>query len=92
MNISSTMLPPDSMSMRRMICAVTVVPMLAPMTMLMAWRRVSMPAASRPIVSTMVAEEAWIMAVTSMTVSSPVKVFRVSVCSRTRSVSCISPH
>ena len=87
LNISSTMLPPDSMSMRRMICAVTVVPMFAPMTMLMAWRRVSMPAASRPTVRTMVAEEAWIMAVTSMPVSSPVKVFRVSFCSRTRSVS-----
>ena len=46
-----------------------------------------MPAASRPTVSTMVAEEAWIMAVTSMPVSRPVKVFRVSFCSRTRSVS-----
>ena len=33
---SSTMLPPDSMSMSRMIWAVMVVPMFAPMTMLMA--------------------------------------------------------
>ena len=87
LKISRTMLPPDSMSMRRMIWAVIVVPMLAPMTMLMACLSVSMPAARRPTVRTMVAEEAWIMAVTSIPVKSPVNVFFVSFCSRTRSVS-----
>ena len=87
LKISRTMLPPDSKSMRRMIWAVTVVPMLAPMTMLMACLSVRIPAARRPTVRTMVAEEAWIMAVTSIPVRRPVNVFRVSFCSRTRSVS-----
>ena len=75
---SSRALPEESMSISRMIWAVTVVPMLAPITMLTACRRLRMPAAIRPTVSTMVALEDWIMAVTARPVSIPVKAFLVS--------------
>ena len=40
-----------------MICAVMVVPMLAPMMMGMAWRRFMRPAATKPMVITVVADE-----------------------------------
>ena len=73
-----TELPLVSRSIRRMICAVTVVPMLAPSTMLTAWRRFRIPAPIRPTVSTMVAVELWIMAVTRVPVSSPRNAFCVS--------------
>ena len=54
-----------STSSSRMICPVTVVPTLAPMMMPSDWRRVMMPAATRPEVMTIVAVEDWIMAVTA---------------------------
>ena len=45
----------SSTSNRRMICPVTVVPTLAPMTMPSDWRSVMIPAPTRPEVMTMVA-------------------------------------
>ena len=68
---SSRTLPPASISIRRMIWAVTVVPMFAPMTMLTACRRFKMPAPMRPTVRTIVAVELWMMAVTMVPVRSP---------------------
>ena len=49
--------PPASISSRRMIWPVTVVPTLAPMMMPSDWRRVRRPAPTRPDVMTMVAVE-----------------------------------
>ena len=57
LNISMNAAPLEFISIRRIICAVTVVPMFAPMTMLMDWRRLSIPALKRPTVSTIVAVE-----------------------------------
>ena len=56
---------PAFTSKRRIIWAVTVVPTLAPSTTPMDWRSVSSPEPTRPEVSTMVAVELWITAVTS---------------------------
>ena len=53
-----------SMSSRRMIWPVTVVPTFAPTTMPRLWRSVMMPAPTRPEVMTIVAVEDWIRAVT----------------------------
>ena len=54
-----------SMSSRRMIWPVTVVPTLAPMMTPRDWCRDKMPAATRPEVMTMVAVLDWISAVTA---------------------------
>ena len=58
----------EFISIRRIICAVTVVPMFAPMTMLMDWRRLSIPALKRPTVSTIVAVELCMTLVTRVPV------------------------
>ena len=62
----SQAVPEESMSSRRMICPVTVVPTLAPTMMPRDWRRVRMPAPTRPAVMTIMAVEDWIRAVTKM--------------------------
>ena len=61
-----------------MICAVTVVPILAPMTMDTACFRFSTPAPIRATVRTMVAVELWITAVTSAPVRTPITTFPVT--------------
>ena len=58
--------PEESMSKRRMICPVTVVPTFAPTMMPSDWRSVRMPAPTRPEVMTIVAVDDWISAVTKM--------------------------
>ena len=82
----SQALPEPSTSSRRMIWPVTVVPTLAPTMMPRDWRRVRMPAPTRPAVMTMVAVEDWISAVTStpkrnalkaLSVTLPMTFFRV---------------
>ena len=55
-------LSPDSPP-RRKICAVTVVPMLAPIIMAAAWYRFMMPTLTKPTMSTVVTPELWISAV-----------------------------
>ena len=50
-------LPDDSISISRIICAVTVVPMLAPITILTACLRLRIPAPISPTVRTIVAVE-----------------------------------
>ena len=70
--------PVESISIKRMICAVTVVPMLAPRTMLTDCFRSRMPAPIRPTVKTIVAVELWMTAVTSMPVIRPITGFCVS--------------
>ena len=55
----------ESMSSRRMIWPVTVVPTLAPTTTPSDWCSDNIPAATRPEVMTMVAVEDWISAVTA---------------------------
>ena len=77
-NSHSRKLPSDSMELSRMIWAVTVVPMLAPMTMDTACFRFSTPAPIRATVSTMVAVELWITAVTSAPVSTPISTLPVT--------------
>ena len=78
--------PEASISKRRMIWPVTVVPTLAPMMMPRLWCRVKMPAPTRPAVMTMVAVELWMRAVTStprmkafrgLSVTLPMATFRV---------------
>ena len=49
---------------KAMIWAVTVVPILAPMMMPMAWTKVMRPAVMKPTTSTVVTEEDWMTAVT----------------------------
>lgn len=71
LNISMNAAPLEFISIRRIICAVTVVPMFAPMTMLMDWRRLSIPALKRPTVSTIVAVELCMTLVTRVPVSIP---------------------
>ena len=80
------LVPEASMSNRRMIWPVTVVPTLAPMMMPRLWCRVRMPAPTRPAVMTMVAVELWMRAVTStprikafrgLSVTFPMAAFRV---------------
>ncbi len=57
--------PPSALrSSRRMIWPVMVVPTFAPRMMPMDWCSVSTPAPTRPEVSTMVAVELWMTAVT----------------------------
>ena len=48
---------PDSISIKRIICAVTVVPMLAPITILTACFKFKIPAPIKPTVNTIVAVE-----------------------------------
>ena len=58
--------PEESMSRRRMIWPVTVVPTFAPTMMPSDWRSVRMPAPTRPEVMTIVAVDDWMSAVTKM--------------------------
>ena len=62
---------PPSMPARDRIHAVTVVPTLAPMITPMAWRRESRPELTKPTTITVVAEEDWMTAVTSIPVRKP---------------------
>ena len=57
-------LSPDT-AVRRRMWAVTVVPMLAPIMMPMAWRSLRTPAPTRPTTRTVAAEEEWMTAVTA---------------------------
>ena len=75
---SSIILPEESISISLMICAVIVVPMLAPITMLTACLRFRIPALIRPTVRTIVAVELWITAVTSIPVITPITTFWVA--------------
>ena len=54
---SRIILPEESMSMSLIICAVMVVPILAPITMLTACLRSRIPALIKPTVNTIVAVE-----------------------------------
>ena len=58
--------PEESISRRRMIWPVTVVPTFAPTMIPRDWRSVRMPAPTSPEVMTIVAVEDWISAVTKM--------------------------
>ena len=69
---------PLSMPVRLKIQAVTVVPTLAPMITLMAWRSVINPELTKPTTITVVAEEDWITAVTAMPVKNPAALPEVS--------------
>ena len=70
------------MPVRDKIHAVIVVPMLAPITTGMAWRRCMMPELTKPTIITVVAEEDWITAVTPAPSSTPLTALSVS-CSKT---------
>ena len=62
--------------LKEMICAVTVVPTLAPKMMPMAWVRVRSPALMNPITITVVALEDWMTAVTRVPASTATMPFR----------------
>ena len=79
----SRKLPSDSTLPRRISWAVTVVPMFAPITMDTACFRFSTPAPISATVSTMVAVELWITAVTRVPVRTPMTTLPVTF-SRTR--------
>ena len=55
------------------ICAVTVVPMLAPMMIAVACLRVMTPALTKPTTMTVVADELWMIAVTPVPTAIPAK-------------------
>ena len=55
------------------ICAVIVVPMFAPMVMVVACVRVMTPALTRPTTITVVSEELWITAVTAVPMPTPTR-------------------
>ena len=71
-------LPDESISIRRIICAVTVVPIFAPRTIHTACLRFKTPAVISPTVITIVAVDDWITAVTRAPVSTPMKAFAVT--------------
>ena len=75
MGISGTLsaVSPPPNPKRVIIQAVTVVPMLAPITTAMAPPRVSRPAPAKPTVITVVAVELWIMAVTPVPARMPLR-------------------
>ena len=78
LNNSIRTFPLEFRSIKRMICAVMVVPILAPKTILTDCFRLRIPAAIRPTVSTIVAVELCITAVTSIPVIIPINGFCVS--------------
>ena len=63
--------PPPPRPKRVMIQAVTVVPILAPITTAMAPARVNRPAPAKPTVITVVAVELWMIAVTPVPARMP---------------------
>ena len=71
------MLPADEPESRLRICAVMVVPMLAPMMMPTACLRVIMPALTKPTTITVVPVELWMMAVTSAPAATDLKILPV---------------
>ena len=83
---SCTQVLPLSMPARLSSHAVTVVPTLAPMMTLMAWRRVISPEFTKPTTITVVAEELWIMAVMPRPVRKPTNTRLVILSSKVRSL------
>ena len=70
-----SLIPPEES--RRRICAVIVVPIFAPRMTPTDWRRVIMPALTKPTTMTVVADEDWMTAVTTMPISRAEKTFPV---------------
>ena len=68
----------DSRSVSRMMCAVIVVPIFAPMITPIALRSLSTRALTKPTTITVVAEEDWIAAVTSAPSKAALKILLVS--------------
>ena len=80
---------PDSPP-RRKICAVTVVPMLAPIITPTAWRSFRIPALTKPMHITVVAAEEWTMPATTAPSSTPLKILSVSFSSSEASLPLVS--
>ena len=77
---------PESMPPRLKSQAVTVVPTLAPMMTLMAWRSVIRPELTKPTTMTVVADELWMMAVMPRPVKNPANTLPVILSRRERSL------
>ena len=80
---------PDSPPRRR-ICAVTVVPMFAPMITPTACRSFRIPALTKPMHMTVVAAEEWTMPATTAPRSTPFRMLSVSFSSREASLPLVS--
>ena len=89
LGFSSVKIQPEPvMSLRLSSWPVTVVPMLAPMMMPMAWGSVRMPLFTRPTTMTVVPEEDWMSAVITVPSSTP---FHTLLVSRWRMASSLPP-
>ena len=77
---NSISMPPPEISESRMIWPVTVVPMLAPMMMPMAWESCMMPELTRPTTMTVVPELDWMSAVMTAPRATARQVDEVSFC------------
>ena len=73
-------MPPPEISESRMIWPVTVVPMLAPMMMPMAWESCMMPELTRPTTMTVVPELDWMSSVMTAPRATARQVDEVSFC------------
>ena len=65
-------------NLNKMISALSVVPMFAPMLRLMACTKLIMPALTKPTVITVVAVELWMITVMSAPTNMPMKRFEVA--------------